>query len=97
MPLLGILARNLIQNCLNYHHCSLSNLLVQFLLTYGPFGHLPCQALPIGVHKLPQPVEELPDHIYRACVKTFVRKLLCCIKPVFVNFPIPVFSPSPVL
>jgi hypothetical protein len=97
MPLLGILARNLIQDCLNHYHCSLSNSPMQFLLMYGPFGHLPYQALLIGIYELPQLVEELPDHLYGACIKTFMHELLHCIKPVFVNFPISVFSTSPVL
>jgi hypothetical protein len=60
-PFWGFQPKYLVKNCLENHHCLLSDSLVQILLMHHPFGHLSYQTLLISVHKLPQVVEELPQ------------------------------------
>ena len=96
-PFWGFQPKNLVQNSLNHQHCLLFNSPVHFLLTDGLFSRLPHQTLLIRIHEPPETVEEVLHHLYRACVKTYMHDFLYCIKPVLVNIPIPILSPSPVL
>ena len=96
-PFWGFQPKILVQNSLNHQHCPLSNSPVHFLLTDGPFGCLPHQTLSIRIHELPGTVEEALHHLHRARIKTCARNFLRYIKPVLVNVPIPVLSPSLVL
>ena len=51
----------------------------------------------ISIHKLPRPVENPPDHIHWAHMKTLMHDLLCHINSVLTNFPVVLFTPTSIL
>lgn len=86
-----------IQNGFNRHHRALSNPPVRLLLSDRPFGCLPCQPLPICVHKSPRSVKKASDNFNGARVKAFARDFLCFIKPSFIDLSVSMFAPAPIL
>jgi hypothetical protein len=94
MPHVGSIS---IQNGLDRHHHALPNPPVRRLLSDRPFGRLPCQPLPICVHKSPRSVKKAPDNFDGARVKAFARDFLCLIKPSFIDLSVSMFAPTPVL
>ena len=51
----------------------------------------------VGMYELPRPVEELPDHLNRACIKGLVCDPLCLIKPSFRHISVALLALSPIL
>ena len=49
----------------------------------------------VGMYELPRPVEELPDHLNRACIKGLVCDPLCLIKPSFRHISVALLALSP--
>jgi len=64
---------------------------------YRPFCHLAYQTPLISVHEVPEMVEELMDHIHRACIKAFTHGPLGLLKPHFVDFSVSMLAPAPIL
>ena len=94
MPLMGSIC---IEYSLYRHHGALSDLLVRFLFMYCPICHFPCQPLPIGIHESPRSVKKLLDNVNGAHVKAFVCTFLRVLKSSFIDLPVPVLGPTPVL
>jgi len=68
-----------------------------FLLTNCPFCCPLSQAQLISTHKPPRLVEELPDNLNWACIKTLTCNPPCHPNIGFLNFPIPILTPTLVL
>jgi len=87
--------------CIEYrfdrHHGPLANLSVRLLFLYRPFRRLPRQPLPISVHESPRSVKKTSDNLNGACVKALACTFLRVLKPIFINLPVSVLGPTPVL
>ena len=86
-----------IENGFDRHHRPLPDPSVHLLFPHCPFGCLPCQPLPIHVHKPPQLVEKVPDNLNGASVKALAYSYLGFLEFSFIDFSVLIFAPTPIL